>query len=520
MATKIKQGILTLHDIAHTPRGRTIQAVVDYQHTINDKIIRISDIAVRKRVREQTRGRYVSPQSRSQSPKNADMAFAQWEQDAAYLGPKVFADFMPNGAWEGRRCFIIGGGPSVKGMDLSLLDGELTIGINRAYELLYPTILFGVDGQLFGWAELGQLGEDSKKKFQEYAGFKVWMALHKLYPNDIYLVEPDTADGYRVGTTAKLAFKNNSGYGAINLAAALGANPIYLLGFDMHGDRHGKQKWWHDGYPVDYGEGVYKRYIKELTNFAPVLHERGFRVVNLNPKSALRCFEFGDYKRVMSNVVKRPKSKSWMVVSFYTKGTGYEDEVKKLEASLRKFNIPYHLFPCDPVGTWRGNLNHKSAIIRKAFDMFPNTDIVFIDSDGVVCKDPVEFTKLSRGHRYDVAAHFHQYSTSVKGGSLLSGTLWFANNQVSRTLVERWHSIGLENPTVRHQHCLNIAIHELGKEGVEVRVFKLPREYTQIFDYKGAKHGDAVIEHFQASRRLRKQVGQGGPLMDSNKIEV
>lgn len=219
------------------------------------------------------------------------------------LGPKVFADYVSDGAWKGRRCFIIGGGPSVKKIDLDLLRGELTIGINRAYELLDPSILFGVDGQLWGWVEQGKLGKESKQKFNDYRGYKVWMALHKAFPPDFYLIDVDDRGGYRIGSTKSLAFKNNSGYGAINLAAALGANPIYLLGFDMHGDRQGKQKWWHEGYPVDYGENIYKTYIYELGKFAPVLKNTGIDVINLNPKSALKCFTFGDYKKV---VVKKP----------------------------------------------------------------------------------------------------------------------------------------------------------------------------------------------------------------------
>lgn len=215
------------------------------------------------------------------------------------LGPKQFADYVKNGIWKGRRCFIIGGGPSVKNLDLSYLRGELTIGINRAYELFNTNILFGVDGQFWSWAEQGKLGAESKQKFEDYRGYKVWMALHRLFPPDYYLIDVDDRGGYRIGSTSMLAFKNNSGYGAINLAAALGANPIYLLGFDMHGDKQGKQKWWHDGYPIDYGEDVYTSYIREISAFAPVLKEAGFDVINLNPKSALKCFSFGNYKKVV-----------------------------------------------------------------------------------------------------------------------------------------------------------------------------------------------------------------------------
>lgn len=220
------------------------------------------------------------------------------------LGPKRFCDYVKDGAWKGRRCFIIGGGPSVDKLDLSLLQGELVIGINRAYEKITPSILYGVDPQLWGWAELGKLGEESKRKFSEYEGYKVWMALTEAYPPDFYLIDVDKSESYKIGSTKRLEFNGNSGYGAINLAAALGANPIYLIGFDMHGDKQGKQKWWHDGYPLDYGEAVYPQYIKQITKFAPTLKAGGRKVFNLNPKSELKCFPFGSYAKIAT---KKPR---------------------------------------------------------------------------------------------------------------------------------------------------------------------------------------------------------------------
>ena len=224
--------------------------------------------------------------------------------------PKVFSDFVQNNMWKGRRCFIVGGGPSLKDVDVSLLHNELTIGINRAYELFDPSILFGVDGQMWGWVEQGKYGEESKRKFNAYKGYKVWMALHEVFPPDFYLIDVDDSGSYKIGSTNRLAFKNNSGYGAINLAAALGANPIYLLGFDMQGTKQGKQQWWHDGHPVDYGEGVYDGYIREISRLAPVLKDAGVKVVNLNPKSKLKCFTFGDYSRIIDS---KPKIQSGVI---------------------------------------------------------------------------------------------------------------------------------------------------------------------------------------------------------------
>ena len=216
------------------------------------------------------------------------------------LGPKRFSDYVGNGAWAGRRCFIIGGGPSVKKLDLSLLHDEMTIGTNRAYELLTPSILYGVDGQLWGWAEQGKFGEESKRKFNAYKGYKVWMALHNIFPSDFYLIDVDDREGdYRIGDTSRLAFKGNSGYGALNLAAALGANPIYLIGFDMKGDGKGNQSNWHNGYPMTYSDGVYTSYLPHFVKFAPVLRDSGIEVINLTAGSALHCFEKKTYAKVV-----------------------------------------------------------------------------------------------------------------------------------------------------------------------------------------------------------------------------
>lgn len=209
---------------------------------------------------------------------------------------------------------------------------------------------------------------------------------------------------------------------------------------------------------------------------------------------------------------------NWIVVSFYTRNTGYELEVKKLEESLKTLNIDYHLFPCEALGSWRKNLNHKSRVILHSFELFPDKDIVFIDSDGIVRKYPILFDELSKNHTHHVAAHFHLYKgTNIQGGSLLSGTLWLQNSEKGRLLVRTWDFIGRNHPRIRHQHCLRLAINELNAKGAGIKIYKLPREYTLIFDYyRGRNRPDPVIEHFQASRKLRKQVGYGPGLLNSN----
>jgi hypothetical protein len=212
---------------------------------------------------------------------------------------------------------------------------------------------------------------------------------------------------------------------------------------------------------------------------------------------------------------------NWILISFYTIGTGYEKEIKGLERSLKEFDIDYYFFRCESKGSWRKNLNYKSQVIMEAFDKYLDRDIVFVDADAIVRQYPVLFDDLSNGKDYDMAAHFHPYrGTRMHGGSLLSGTLWFKNSYRGRRIVKEWHAIGLGHPTIRHQHCLRLAVAELRIKRVMMpNVYKLPAGYTLIFDYYGRFRGPkpkAVIEHFQASRRFRRQVGPMEKLLDSS----
>ena len=52
---------------------------------------------------------------------------------------KQLVDFKDK--YSGKRCFVIGNGPSLRQMDLSLLKGEMTFGLNRIY-LLFPELGF------------------------------------------------------------------------------------------------------------------------------------------------------------------------------------------------------------------------------------------------------------------------------------------------------------------------------------------------------------------------------------------
>lgn len=405
---------------------------------------------------------------------------------------------IPDRPWAGKRCFIVGGGKSLTGFNFELLRGENIIAINRAVEFIpFAEIMFSLDSNLYGLYKRHKVKDDGHEKFNAFRGLRVWVESDSAsFENDVLLVRFKGKHGLSTCLSDGIYTGGNSGYAALQLAVCLGANPIYLLGYDM--DHQGN---FHSGYEGDGSDPKSRGWIDGFNRLAPKLDDAGIQVVNMNPNSQLQCFSFGEMKLSARNA-------KWKVISFYTEGTGYAKEIEGLAGSLRALEIDHKFYSYPPLGSWRMNLNYKSQCILRAMKEFPRCDIVFIDADGIVRKHPELFDKLTASGAYDIAAAFHQYANQKSGDrdELLSGTLWIKNSRSARAIVKKWHEIGLRNQHIRHQKCLKLAIDELECRD---KLYRMPFEYTYIFDYHYKERREPVIEHFQASRRLRMAVGFG-----------
>jgi len=218
-------------------------------------------------------------------------------------GYHYLSEVLPEGSWKGRSCFIVGGGPSLRQFDFSLLDGRLSIGINRAFERFWPTILFAMDVRVLNWIRQGLYGEACRQRFEEYQGLKVWCLLYgaKL-PDDVYIVKAfgnflTSQRQWGTSYAQGLGTGNNSGYAALNLAFILGADPIYLLGYDMK--HEGDRSHWHGGHPI-------KQTVEQVESFRlhfyrayRKLRDAGRTVINLNPDSALPRFPKKSWKEAL-----------------------------------------------------------------------------------------------------------------------------------------------------------------------------------------------------------------------------
>lgn len=167
----------------------------------------------------------------------------------------------------------------------------------------------------------------------------------------------------------------------------------------------------------------------------------------------------------------------------------YSFPAQHLKKSLDKFSLPYKIEVFPDRGSWVENCAYKAEFILK--NLIENDSIVWLDADCIVHKNPSLFYEI----KSDIG--FHKF----RGHELLSGTLFFNNTHASRSVVESWILLNEQNPNVWDQRNLAKAVKE--DDGLEI--YELPPEYCFIFDLGRQVYGelDPVIEHFQASRRIR-----------------
>lgn len=222
------------------------------------------------------------------------------------------------GVHKGKRCFIIGNGPSLNHIDLKLMANEFTFGVNAIYTNyenmgFYPS--FYVVEDIF-------VAEDRAHEINEYHQSR------KFYGNYLrYCLKPD-ADTYWLNVklygrykgfpkfsenASRMVFAGGTvSYICMQLAFYMGFEEVYLVGFDhsytipkealtkgtsitstgddpnhFNKDYFGKGKRWHDP-KVDRMEEAYKRAREHYEN-------NGRKIYNATFGGKLEVFERVDY---------------------------------------------------------------------------------------------------------------------------------------------------------------------------------------------------------------------------------
>ena len=360
---------------------------------------------------------------------------------ASDIPNKPLSSILPDGAWKGKRCFIVGGGPSIKRFNYSRLKDELVIGVNRAFEKCNPTINFSICDRFYLWIKNNSFG--GLDKWRKLTGLKVFE--EKGFCGDkeqLHTIKTAGRDALTTSIKDGLGAGLNSGYAALNLAICLGADPIYLLGFDMRA-KEDKQVWWHDGYPINNNWENYGKFIEYFDLAAPKIKKLGIRVINLNSKSNLKCFKFGTWRGIKPT--NRP-----LITSHYTKDM-YENQVPGFTESCDLFGLEYELDAIDPIGTWRANSNYCVQSIRKMLDKHQRP-LLRVDIDARFLRYPSLFEQPD--FNADFGAHIRL------GQELLGGTVYFNNTEQARIVLDKWQKLCKKEPGLSNQKQLHKIVKE------------------------------------------------------------
>ena len=178
------------------------------------------------------------------------------------------------------------------------------------------------------------------------------------------------------------------------------------------------------------------------------------------------------------------------IVAFYTVNTPYEKEAEEFKESFK--GEDYHIYEVVNKGSWELNCAQKSECLYTALNDFKE-DILYLDIDARKCREIPQIKSDIPG--------FCIWRRPWKGSDdieLLSGTIFFPNNNLSRQVVSDWMAVQKSSPSTWDQKTLQ-SIH------TKYAHFQMDLEWVYIEKFmKQVKN--PIILHTQASRRLKKEI--------------
>ena len=254
---------------------------------------------------------------------------------------------IKTGCWKNQRAFVVGGGSSLEGFNFEDLRGENLIVVNaRLFDIPWAPVFFSMDHRFYKWVHNGSLdkwqpGHNFKKLWDDFEGERLYMQtepgkLNKTFGDDVRVINCVGIDGLSFDLEKGLCSGGNSGLAGLYLAVALGANPIYLLGIDMY-TTETKSHSYKCKYPTSQINQKMDNYIKRFNIAAPLLEKRGIKVINVNDsrRSGLQCFPFGE--------LQLSGDCGFVVVSYYTKNTEYQNDAIRLIESLDRHGVAHEI---------------------------------------------------------------------------------------------------------------------------------------------------------------------------------
>ena len=201
--------------------------------------------------------------------------------------------------WPKSTVYIIGGGPSINDVDLSLIHDERVIGVNNAYG--DPVGPSSRNRKLSAykprdWVDICWWGD--LKWFRWHRPYlRKFQGLVMHCNENTNMEKVDWALGIRRSrskamgleqSSGRICWNKCSGSSAINLAYHLGAKRIVLLGFDMR-FIDGKKNY-HSDHDEKVRPDPFARFLPAFKHIAKDANRLDLEIINATPDSAIKEF--------------------------------------------------------------------------------------------------------------------------------------------------------------------------------------------------------------------------------------
>lgn len=182
---------------------------------------------------------------------------------------------------------VIGGGWSVKSVDLDSIPGTIIAVNDSAFHAPYCDLIVSMDRLWteYRWNDLRKRGAVSYLRRSAVQNLDTKFPWCHIFDCDHTKVEFSDYDRVLNGTS--------SGMCALNLAYILRPKTVYLFGFDMCRGPNG-QAYWYPPYPWTRtggtSNGKYADWAKQFARPAKLFENAGIEVLNVSPGSAITAF--------------------------------------------------------------------------------------------------------------------------------------------------------------------------------------------------------------------------------------
>lgn len=196
-----------------------------------------------------------------------------------------------------------------------------------------------------------------------------------------------------------------------------------------------------------------------------------------------------------------------LVISFYTKETGYQLEVQNLIESCRLFEIESHIEGIPSFGSWELNCSYKPFFIHQKLKEFKRP-LFWVDADGVFVQKPRFLPQFNA----DLSVRSHEEYPPNHPSRVITSGIFINYTEPAVRIIRSWAEEcrrQITHPDRNEEFWDQIALRDvLLREDHGAVVAPLPLSYAKIVDHPLDEKEilDPVIEQYQASRRFKKLI--------------